>query len=113
MILAVDYFVHLHVIGTIPRESTRSLPTLPNRWHDCYSVRQAIRNHDIVLEADKFPRFLWEGERANTRDLKKGFLRGEILVRVCHFTLVDSPHTHQYLTGNVIDPTWTLRRRDE
>ena len=47
------------------------------------SVRQNIRNHSIVLEEDDLPRFLWERETVNIRDLKTGFLRGEILVRVC------------------------------
>jgi len=54
----------------------------PKRLTSCYSVRQNIRNHSIVLDEDDFPSFLWEKEAANIQDLNAGFLRGEILVRV-------------------------------
>ena len=46
------------------------------------SVRQAIRNNVYVFDADDLPSFLWENETADVSDLKKGFLRGGILVRV-------------------------------
>jgi hypothetical protein len=38
---------------------------------------------EIKVTADHFPRFLWQGGRADMQDLKKGFLRGELLVKVC------------------------------
>ena len=36
----------------------------------------------IPVTANDFPRFLWEGERVILQDMNKGFLRGELLVKV-------------------------------
>lgn len=72
------------------------------------SVRQAIRNYEITFEPDDFPCFLWEGETADASNLKKGFLRGEILARVCNFTLLCTPHAHQCSVDYVVHSTWTL-----
>lgn len=52
----------------------------------CRRVRERVRNLNIVFKADDFPRFLWEGESTDLRDLNKGFLRGEILIRVGRFS---------------------------
>ena len=46
-------------------------------------TRERIRSFQIPVTADDFPRFLWEGERVDPQDMNKGFLRGELLVKVC------------------------------
>ena len=33
--------------------------------------------------------FLWEDERVNPQDMNKGFLRGELLVKVCVFSYLN------------------------
>jgi len=67
-------------------------------WDDP-SVRENIRNHTIVLDEDDLPRFLWERETANVRDLNVGFLRGEILVRTTLAVLL-GPAVAQTGEGN-------------
>ena len=47
-----------------------------------YRTREGIRSFHISVTADDFPRFLWEGERVVPHDMNKGFLRGELLVKV-------------------------------
>lgn len=51
-----------------------------------HRTRQQIRSFQISVTADDFPRFLWEGEQVDQHDMKKGFLRGELLVMVCVFS---------------------------
>ena len=45
-------------------------------------TRHRIQNFEIVVTHDDFPRFLWENERVYEEDMKKGFLRGNVLVKV-------------------------------
>jgi len=45
-------------------------------------TREGIQSFRISVTTDDFPRFLWEGERVVLNDMKKGFLRGELLVKV-------------------------------
>ena len=45
-------------------------------------TRGRIRNFEISVTHDDFPRFLWENEDVDEGDMKKGFLRGDVLVRV-------------------------------
>jgi hypothetical protein len=45
-------------------------------------TREQIRSFQIPVTADDFPRFLWEGEHINPQDMNKGFLRGELLIKV-------------------------------
>jgi hypothetical protein len=47
-----------------------------------HRIREQIRLFRIPVTADDFPRFLWESERAYPQDMNKGFLRGELLVKV-------------------------------
>jgi hypothetical protein len=46
-------------------------------------TRDGIRAFRIPVTHNDFPRFLWENERVNEEDMKKGFLRGQVLVKVC------------------------------
>jgi hypothetical protein len=46
-------------------------------------TRDGIRAFRILVTHDDFPRFLWENERVDEEDMKKGFLRGRVLVKVC------------------------------
>jgi hypothetical protein len=103
----VGYSAHLNTIGTILGNSYPLSPSflilLNNR-----SVRQKVRNHDsICFESDDFPCFLWEGETADVNNLRKGFLRGEILIRVCTL-LIGVSHTHQCFTDYAIYSAWSL-----
>jgi len=45
-------------------------------------TRDRIRNFEIPVTTDDFPKFLWEGGRVDSRNMNKGFLRGELLVKV-------------------------------
>ena len=47
-----------------------------------HRTREQIWSFQIPVTADDFPRFLWEGERVILQDMNKGFLRGELLVKV-------------------------------
>jgi hypothetical protein len=47
------------------------------------STRDRIRNFEIPVTADDFPRFLWEGGRVDSHDMNQGFLRGDLLIKVC------------------------------
>jgi hypothetical protein len=95
MTFAAGCFVRLHTTGTTPREPFLLSLLCPRESDNNFSIRQAIRTHHIILETEDFPCFLWEGEVADLSNLKRGFLRGEILLRVCDFT----PLTHLTLTS--------------
>lgn len=49
------------------------------------SIRQQIQLFQIPVTHDEFPCFLWEDERADPQDTNKGFLRGQLLVKVPPF----------------------------
>lgn len=55
-------------------------------------TREQIRSFQIHITADDFPRFLWEDERVDLQDMKKGFLRGELLTKV-YTLLLSEPET--------------------
>ena len=74
-------------------------------------MRERVRTHEISFEADDFPCFLWEGEKANIQNTKKGFLRGEILVRVCNLPLLFHPLL-TILIDHVGRLAWTFRCTD-
>jgi len=40
---------------------------------------------NICVTANDFPKFLWEEERVDARDMNKGFLRGGLLIKVVIF----------------------------
>lgn len=44
-------------------------------------IREQIRTFQILVTADDFPKFLWEGEQVDPQDMNKGFLRGGLLVK--------------------------------
>lgn len=84
--ICVDVCYALQIVtGPTRRASNPSFPLSP-----CFygtdpllsSVRERIRVFQIPVTHDSFPRFLWEGERADPQDTNKGFLRGELLVKV-------------------------------
>ena len=77
-----------HTIGTIARTSSCAVfyaPGILMNSHE-HSIREAVRNRNIIFEADDFPCFLWEGETADMSNLKKGFLHGGILIQVSYFS---------------------------
>lgn len=52
-----------------------------------HSAREQVQTLQAGVTVDNFPRFLWEGERVDLQDINKGFLRGELLVKVCTVSL--------------------------
>jgi len=83
MTYADGYCAHQLKIGAISRASR--MACLPGHYEtdvvSC-STRERIRSFQIPLTVDDLPRFLWEGERVDPRDMNKGFLRGELLIKV-------------------------------
>ena len=78
------------MIGTISGESVH-LPRMPGHVIDfCASIRTKIRDEidGYSASADYWLRCLYEGERGNPEDVEKGFLKSELLVRVCASTTV-------------------------
>ena len=71
-------------------------------------VRQQIRSFEIHVAAEDFPKFLWEGEQVDPRDMNKGFLRGDLLVKVCVFLCLGStlplciPAEHQQVLQSLL-----------
>jgi len=62
-------------------------------------TREQIRSFQIPVTADDFPKFLWEGERVTLQDMKKGFLRGELLVKVRLFFHLGLAHSDTHYAG--------------
>jgi len=64
-------------------------------------TQDRIRNFEISVTHDDFPRFLWENERVHEEDMKKGFLRGNVLVKARVSSCpTPSQYTHQIITGS-------------
>ena len=61
----------------------------------CASIRAKIRDEvdGYSASADYWLRCLYEGEQGNPGDVEKGFLKNELLVRVCVCTTtLQIPH---------------------
>ena len=84
---AAVYCAPRPVTGLMQRTSMLALcpVLLGSSGTDVSSCRtqHRIRNFEILVTHDDFPRFLWENERVDEEDMKKGFLRGNVLVKVC------------------------------
>jgi hypothetical protein len=46
-------------------------------------MQDRIQAFRIPITHNDFPQFLWENEQVNKEDMKKGFLRGWVLIKVC------------------------------
>lgn len=62
-------------------------------WDD-EQTRQDIRLLNICVTADDFPKFLWEEERVDARDMNKGFLCGGLLIKVLLAVLIGPAATN-------------------
>lgn len=47
-----------------------------------HSTREQLQTFQADVTIDDFPKFLWKGEQVDPQDINKGFLRGELLVKV-------------------------------
>ena len=81
------------------------LPPVPSRrYHRCqtnifllYRTRERIRSFDIPVTANDFPKFLWENEKVTPQAFNKGFLRGELLLKVrTSFSYLSPPSRDNY-----------------
>lgn len=106
MTFVVRCFARPCTIGTTPRELSLPFHTFTENRHVHHSVRSEIQNFTIPLDEDDFPNFLWAGEKADTQDPNQGFLRGEILVRVCDLRLLVY-RCSLIFTDNDVRPTRT------
>lgn len=72
------------------------------------SIRERIRNLSIPIGPEHFPRFLWEGEKADPQNLNKGFLRGGVLLAVgshCRSDLSSLTYSLQAMLSMLIGPS--------
>ena len=99
------------MIGTTSRELSSPFCIFPETRHVHRSVREEIRNFTITLDEDDFPNFLWEGEKADMQHPNRGFLRGEILVRVRNSCL-SIYRCSLILVDNDVRLTWAQSCRD-
>lgn len=56
----------------------------------CTSVRARVRDEvdGYSASSDYWLRFLYEGEDGNPDDVEKGFLKSEILIKVCFYSIL-------------------------
>jgi hypothetical protein len=52
-----------------------------------HRTREQLKSFQLLVAADYFPRFLWERERVDPSNMNKGFLRGQLLIKICAFSL--------------------------
>lgn len=52
----------------------------------CFSQKEALRNHELVVTGTQWPHCMYENEVCDPKDPWKGLLRNALLVKVCKGT---------------------------